>query len=60
LSVIISVGYFHHWLIAAEEHEESVTSLYEALAKYVDSILLNSVKRGFSDITNSAKKCVLR
>ncbi len=22
LSVIISVGYFHHWLIAAEEREE--------------------------------------
>jgi hypothetical protein len=52
LSVIISVGYFHHWLIAAEEHEESVRSLREALAKYVDSILLNSVKRGFSGVTN--------
>lgn len=23
LSVIISVGYFHHWLIASEEREES-------------------------------------
>lgn len=52
LSVIISVGYFHHWLIVNEEHEESVRSLHEALAKYVDSILLNSVKRGFSGITN--------
>jgi hypothetical protein len=52
LSVIISVGYFHHWLSAAEEREESVKSLREALENYVDSILLNSVKRGFSGITN--------
>jgi hypothetical protein len=52
VSVIVSVGYFHHWFIAAEEHMESEKSLREALAKYVDSILLNSVKRGFSGITN--------
>ncbi|MDI1277753.1 hypothetical protein [Methylobacter sp.] len=52
LSVIISVGYFHHWLSAAEEHEESLRSLREALVEYVDTILLNSVKRGFSGITN--------
>lgn len=52
LSVIISVGYFHHWLSAAEEREESISSLREVLLKYVDSILLNSVKRGFSGITN--------
>jgi hypothetical protein len=52
LSVIISVGFFHHWLSAAEEREESVNNLREVLLKYVDSILLNSVKRGFSGITN--------
>jgi len=52
LSVIISVGYFHHWLSAAEEHEESLKSLREVLVTYVDSVLLNSVKRGFSGITN--------
>ena len=52
LSVIISVGYFHHWLSAAEEHEESLKSINEALVKHVDNILLNSVKRGFSGITN--------
>ena len=52
LSVIISVGFFHHWLSAAEEREESVSNLREVLLKYVDSILLNSVKRGFSGITN--------
>jgi hypothetical protein len=52
VSVIVSVGYFHHWFIAAEEHKESEISLRETLAKYVDSILLNSVKRGFSGITN--------
>lgn len=52
LSVIISAGYFHHWLIAAEEQKESENNLREALVKYVDSILLNSVKRGFSGITN--------
>ena len=52
LSVIISVGFFHHWLSAAEEREESLSNLREVLLKYVDSILLNSVKRGFSGITN--------
>jgi hypothetical protein len=52
VSVIVSVGYFHHWFIAAEEHKESEINLRETLAKYVDSILLNSVKRGFSGITN--------
>ncbi|MGZ8215525.1 MAG: hypothetical protein ACXWTP_13620 [Methylosarcina sp.] len=51
-SVIVSVGYFHHWFIAAEEHKESQINLRETLAQYVDSILLNSVKRGFSGITN--------
>ena len=52
LSVIISVGYFHHWLIAAEEHEESKRTMRESLVKYVDGILLNSVKRGFAGITD--------
>jgi hypothetical protein len=52
LSVIISVGFFHHWLSAAEEREESLKNLNEALVKHVDNILLNSVKRGFSGITN--------
>jgi hypothetical protein len=51
-SVIVSVGYFHHWFIAAEEHKEAQINLRETLAQYVDSILLNSVKRGFSGITN--------
>ncbi len=52
LSVIISVGYIHHWLIAAEERKESETNVRDALVKYVDSILFNSVKRGFSGISN--------
>ncbi len=52
LSVIISVGYFHHWLSAAEEREESLRDINEALVKHVDKILLNSVKRGFLGITN--------
>ncbi len=52
LSVIISVGYFHHWLSAAEEREESLRDINDALVKHVDKILLNSVKRGFSGITN--------
>ncbi len=43
---------FHHWLSAAEEREESLKNLSEALVKHVDNILLNSVKRGFSGITN--------
>ncbi len=52
LSVIVSVGYFHHWFIAAEEHKEAEISLIETLGKYVDTILLNSVKRGFLGITD--------
>jgi hypothetical protein len=52
VSVIVSVGYFHHWFISAEEHKEAEISLRETLGKYVDSILLNSVKRGFTGITN--------
>ncbi|MEQ1530342.1 MAG: hypothetical protein ABL925_13585 [Methylococcales bacterium] len=52
ISVIVSVGYFHHWFIAAEEHKETEISLRETLSKYVDGVLLNSVKRGFLGITN--------
>jgi hypothetical protein len=51
LSVIISVGYVHHWLIAEEEHRESARNLRETLENYVNKILFNSVKRGFSGIT---------
>ncbi|MGR8941932.1 MAG: hypothetical protein ACU83V_05830 [Gammaproteobacteria bacterium] len=51
LSVIISVGYVHHWLIADEEHRESEKNLRETLETYVDRILFNSVKRGFLGIT---------
>jgi hypothetical protein len=51
LSVIISVGYVHHWLIAEEEHRESAKNLRETLEHYVNNILFNSVKRGFSGIT---------
>ncbi|QPK63477.1 hypothetical protein IVG45_22240 [Methylomonas sp. LL1] len=52
VSVIVSVGYFHHWFIAAEEQKETEIGLRETLGKYVDRILLNSVKRGFLGITN--------
>jgi len=51
LSVIISVGYVHHWLIAEEEHRESAINLRETLETYVNKILFNSVKRGFLGIT---------
>lgn len=51
LSVIISVGYVHHWLIAEEEHRESEKNLRETLETYVNNILFNSVKRGFLGIT---------
>jgi len=30
-SVMVSVGHFHHWLIAAEEHKASEKSFYSAL-----------------------------
>jgi len=52
ISVIVSAGYFHHWFIAAEEHKEAEISLRETLSKYVDGVLMNSVKRGFLGITN--------
>ncbi|MGR9071844.1 MAG: hypothetical protein ACU833_02135 [Gammaproteobacteria bacterium] len=52
ISVIISVGFFHHWLSAAEEREESLKNLSDVLAKYVDGILLNAIKRGFNGITD--------
>lgn len=52
VSVIISVGYFHHWFIAAEESREAAINLQKSLSKYVDAILLNSIKRGFAGITN--------
>ena len=52
LSVIVSVGYFHHWFIAAEEHKESQLNFRETISQYVDSILLNSVKRGYAGLTN--------
>ncbi len=51
-SVMVSVGHFHHWLIAAEVHKESEKSFHNALIKYVDKILLSAVKRNFSGITN--------
>ncbi|MEC4749616.1 hypothetical protein [Methylomicrobium sp. Wu6] len=52
LSVIISVGYVHHWLIAEEEHRESEKNLRATLETYVNNVLFNSVKRGFLGITN--------
>jgi len=52
ISVIVLAVSFYHWFIAAEEHKEADISLREALSKYVDNILLNSVKRGFLGITN--------
>jgi len=51
LSVIISVGYVHHWLIADEERRESEKNLRETLEHYVNTILFNSVKRGYLGIT---------
>ncbi len=51
-SVMVSVGYFHHWLIATEEHKEYEKIFHDSLIKYVDSVLLGSIDRGFSGITN--------
>ncbi len=51
-SVMVSVGHFHHWLIAAEEHKETEKSFYSALIRYVDSVLSGSVNRGFTGITD--------
>lgn len=52
ISVIVSAGYFHHWFISAEEHKEAEIRLRDTLGQYVDSVLINSVKRGFLGITN--------
>ena len=57
---MVSVGYFHHWFIAAEEHKETENSFYNALIKYVDSVLLGSVNSGFSGISNKELDFLLR
>ncbi len=51
-SVMVSVGHFHHWLIAAEEHKETENSFYSALIRYIDTVLSGSINRGFAGITD--------
>ncbi|MGR8980553.1 MAG: hypothetical protein ACU84H_10755 [Gammaproteobacteria bacterium] len=51
-SVVISVGFFHHWIIATEERRETENMFQNVLTKYIDGTVINATKRGFVGITN--------
>ncbi|MGR9115362.1 MAG: hypothetical protein ACU85E_06315 [Gammaproteobacteria bacterium] len=51
-SVVISVGFFHHWIIATEERKETEKMFQNVLTKYIDGTVINATKRGFVGITN--------
>jgi len=46
-SVVISVGFFHHWIIATEERKETEKIFQNVLTKYIDKTVINAKKRGF-------------
>ncbi len=50
-SVVISVGFFHHWIIATEERKETEKIFQSVLTKYIDGTVINAKKRGFLGIT---------
>ncbi|MGR9014111.1 MAG: hypothetical protein ACU83U_10750 [Gammaproteobacteria bacterium] len=50
-SVVISVGFFHHWIIATEERKETEKIFHGVLSKYIDETVINAKKRGFLGIT---------
>jgi len=50
-SVVISVGFFHHWIIATEERKETEKIFQSVLTKYIDKTVINAKKRGFLGIT---------
>ncbi len=50
-SVVISVGFFHHWIIAIEERKETEKIFHNILTKYIDGTVINAKKRGFLGIT---------
>lgn len=51
-SVVISVGFFHHWIIATEERRETEKMFQSVLTQYIDGTVINATKRGFVGITN--------
>lgn len=51
-SVVISVGFFHHWIIATEERKETERMFQNVLTKYIDQTVINAKTRGFLGITN--------
>ena len=51
-SVVISVGFFHHWIIATEERKETEKMFHNVLTKYIDGTVINAKTRGFLGITN--------
>lgn len=53
---MVSIGHFHHWLIAATKHKETENRFYSALISYVDTVLSGSVNRGVAGITNKRKQ----
>jgi hypothetical protein len=51
-SVVISVGFFHHWIIATEQRRETEHMFQKVLTNYIDGTVINATKRGFVGITN--------
>jgi hypothetical protein len=51
-SVVISVGFFHHWIIATEQRRETEKMFQTVLTRYIDGTVINATKRGFVGITN--------
>jgi hypothetical protein len=51
-SVVISVGFFHHWIIATEQRRETEQMFQKVLTRYIDGTVINATKRGFVGITN--------
>ena len=51
-SVVISVGFFHHWIIATEERRETEKMFQNVLTRYIDGTVINATKRGFVGITD--------
>jgi hypothetical protein len=45
-SVVISVGFFHHWIIATEERKETEKIFQSVLANYIDGTVINAKKTG--------------
>jgi hypothetical protein len=46
-SLVISVGFFHHWIIATEERKETEKMFQSVLTKYIDGMVINAKNEDF-------------